>query len=154
MIQSSEWWSNPQPRASDGSFSVRSHYVKNIYLITAKSVQYGAVIVVAQVVTIVGSLLGGMNNYLLILLFLRSGTKVKVKFCYSTRNAWKNGKRSVLTLDSPCLPCYIWDRTSNLKKKCIQGGRGSAPFTETAYRLKYFKPIPKEINQDVSTVWT
>ena len=36
----------------------------------------------------------------------------------------------------------------------IQGGRGSAPFTETAYRVKYFKPIPKEINQDASTVWT
>ena len=32
------------------------------------------------------------------------------------------------------------------------GGRGSAPFTETAYRVKYFKPIPKEINQDVSTI--
>ena len=36
----------------------------------------------------------------------------------------------------------------------IQGGRGSAPFKETAYRVKYFKPIPKEINQDASTVWT
>ena len=34
----------------------------------------------------------------------------------------------------------------------IQGGRGSAPFTKTAYRVKYFKP--KEINQDASTVWT
>ena len=41
------------------------------------------------------------------------------------------------------------DRVAN-----IQGGRGSAPFTETAYRVKYFKPIPKEINQDASTVWT
>ena len=28
------------------------------------------------------------------------------------------------------------------------------PFTGTAYRVKYFKPIPKEINQDASTVWT
>ena len=36
----------------------------------------------------------------------------------------------------------------------MQGGRGSAPFTETVYRVKYFKPIPKEINQDASTVWT
>ena len=36
----------------------------------------------------------------------------------------------------------------------IQGGRGSAPFTETANRVKYCKPIPKEINQDASTVWT
>ena len=36
----------------------------------------------------------------------------------------------------------------------IQDGRGSVPFTETAYRVKYFKSIPKEINQDASTVWT
>ena len=35
-----------------------------------------------------------------------------------------------------------------------QGGRGSALFMETAYREKYIKSIPKEINQDVSTVWT
>ena len=34
----------------------------------------------------------------------------------------------------------------------IQDGRGSAPFTETAYRVKYFKPIPNEINQDNSIV--
>ena len=38
------------------------------------------------------------------------------------------------------------------KQMDIQGGRGSAPFTE--YRVKYFKSIPKEINQDASTVWT
>ena len=36
----------------------------------------------------------------------------------------------------------------------LQGGRGSAPFTETAYSLKYVKSIPKEINQEASTVWT
>ena len=45
----------------------------------------------------------------------------------------------------------------NVKKlhlSTIQDGRGSAPFTETAYRLKYFKRIPKEINQDALTVWT
>ena len=35
----------------------------------------------------------------------------------------------------------------------IQSGRGSAPFTETKYMVKYFKPIPKEINQDASTVF-
>ena len=32
----------------------------------------------------------------------------------------------------------------------IQGGSVSAPFTGTAYRVKYFKPIPKEFNQDIS----
>ena len=36
----------------------------------------------------------------------------------------------------------------------IQDGRDSAPFTKTAYRVTYFKLIPKEINQDASTVWT
>ena len=30
----------------------------------------------------------------------------------------------------------------------VLDGSVSAPFTETAYRVKYFKPIPKEINQD------
>ena len=34
----------------------------------------------------------------------------------------------------------------------IEGGSVSAPFTGTAYRVKYFKPINKEINQDTSTV--
>ena len=34
----------------------------------------------------------------------------------------------------------------------IQGGSGSAPFTETAYRIKYFKHKAKEINQGTSTV--
>ena len=33
----------------------------------------------------------------------------------------------------------------------IQGGSVCAPFTGTAYRLIYFKPILKEINQDTST---
>ena len=47
---------------------------------------------------------------------------------------------------------HVLSRYQN--KKNIQGGRGSAPFTETAYSVKYFKPIPKEINQDASTVWT
>ena len=36
----------------------------------------------------------------------------------------------------------------------IQDGSVSAPFTGTAYRVKYFKPIPKEINHDTSTVYT
>ena len=36
----------------------------------------------------------------------------------------------------------------------IQVGSVSAPFTGTAYWAKYFKPIPKEINQDTSTVKT
>ena len=43
---------------------------------------------------------------------------------------------------------------STCEKDIIQGGIGSSPLTETAYRVKYFKPIPKEINQDASTVWT
>ena len=30
------------------------------------------------------------------------------------------------------------------------GGSVSAPFTGTAYTVKYFKLIPKEINQDTS----
>ena len=34
----------------------------------------------------------------------------------------------------------------------IQGGSVNAPFTGTAYRVKYFKPIPKQSNQDTSTV--
>ena len=34
----------------------------------------------------------------------------------------------------------------------IQVGSVNVPFTETAYRIKYFKPIPKEINQDTSTI--
>ena len=38
---------------------------------------------------------------------------------------------------------YVLD--SYYKFLSIQGGRGSAPFTETAYRVKYFKPIPKKI---------
>ena len=33
----------------------------------------------------------------------------------------------------------------------MQGGSVSAPFTGTAYRVKYLKPIPKEINHDNST---
>ena len=33
-----------------------------------------------------------------------------------------------------------------------KGGSVSAPFTGTVYRVKYFKHIPKEINQDTSTV--
>ena len=37
-------------------------------------------------------------------------------------------------------------------EKYIQGGSVSALFMETAYRVKYFKLIPKEINQDTSTV--
>ena len=37
----------------------------------------------------------------------------------------------------------------------IQGGNVCALFTGAAYRLvKYFQPIPKEINQDTSTVYT
>ena len=34
----------------------------------------------------------------------------------------------------------------------IQGGSVSAPFTGTVYRVKCFKPIPEEINQDTLTV--
>ena len=34
----------------------------------------------------------------------------------------------------------------------IQDGSVCAPFTGAAYRVKYFKPITKEINQDTSTV--
>ena len=34
----------------------------------------------------------------------------------------------------------------------IQSGSVSAPFTGTPYRVKYFKPISKEINQYISTV--
>ena len=34
----------------------------------------------------------------------------------------------------------------------IQSGSVSTPFTGTAYRVKYFKPIPKEIDQDTLTV--
>ena len=30
----------------------------------------------------------------------------------------------------------------------IQGGNVSTPFTGTPYRIKYFKYIPKEINQE------
>ena len=36
--------------------------------------------------------------------------------------------------------------------KYIEGGSVSAPFTGSAYRVKYFKPIPKEINQNTSTL--
>ena len=39
-------------------------------------------------------------------------------------------------------------------KDDIQSGSVSEAFTETVYRVKYIKPIPKEINQDASTVWT
>ena len=34
----------------------------------------------------------------------------------------------------------------------IHGGSVNAPFTGTAYRVKYFKPIPKKKYQDTSTV--
>ena len=34
----------------------------------------------------------------------------------------------------------------------IQIGSVSAPFTETANRVKYLKPIPKDVNQDTSTI--
>ena len=50
--------------------------------------------------------------------------------------------------------CLSSNNSYKIKIPYIQGGRGSAAFTETAYRVKYFKPISKEINQDASTVWT
>ena len=56
----------------------------------------------------VQSPLGGMNYYLSIFSFPRSGTKVKhgVEFCHSTRNASKNsrgsGERSVSAYSAMC----------------------------------------------------
>ena len=36
----------------------------------------------------------------------------------------------------------------------IQGGSVCALFTVAAYRVKYLKAIPKEMNQDTSTFYT
>ena len=36
----------------------------------------------------------------------------------------------------------------------LQGGSVGTPFTGTAQRIKYFKPVPKEINQDNTIVYT
>ena len=40
----------------------------------------------------------------------------------------------------------------NSAPSILQGGSVSASFTGTAYNIKYFRLIPKVINQDASTV--
>ena len=45
---------------------------------------------------------------------------------------------------------FIWPRPF-ANAGYIQDGSVSAPYTGIAYRVKYFKLIPKEINQDNST---
>ena len=75
--------------------------------------------------------------------FFRSGVEAKAGTeCLNTR------------FPLPTLLCARYSVKLIIFRYIIQGGRGSAPFTETAYRVKYSKPIPKEINQDASTVWT
>ena len=44
------------------------------------------------------------------------------------------------------------NKTLQVYNISIQDGSVSAPFTGTLYRVKYFKPIPKEIDQDTSIV--